>query len=298
MNTLQWKTSLTKFINKEAFKFTCLHLRRLWHCVVAAIVMVGVSRQGPHGVSIGLIGITFCAAVLPSFINLLKHYRQVRGVFWTLSLIFIGYVCLCLNDMITTITYGSSARLSQLAWKYLFVILGVVEFYICGRPKRDLVNLWQSFLLEYLRKTNRRKWTTGLLSLVRFDALAFIYLHFSRLFFCFLVGHGLLYLCPNPSESVKIALKGAALSVAALPSFIHLAKHIFFKIDSNVSAALFFLFAAYIYSCFSGATELTTASSSTHLSYMACQLLFLTWGILEFYICRRSQRFQQEESRG
>ena len=126
------------------------------------------------------------------------------------------------------------------------------------------------------------------------EAFKFICLHLGRLLVCLVVGYELVDFSPNASNTLKIALVGIALSAAAVPSFIHVLRHTLFKIDRHLSMALFLLFVAYIFSSFGGAIELITAVSCTCLSYMACQLLFITWGLLDFYICRRPQTFWQE----
>ena len=287
----------TKVINKEAVKFICLHLRRLWHCMMMSLVIAALCRKGPDTVRIAMIGMTLCAAVLSSFINLLKHYRQIRPVFSILSLMLIGYICLCLSDMINMISHVSSARLSQTAWQGLFIILGFVEFFVCGCPRQNKSDTYvlQSLFLRQTRLKYLSACTTRRVSFVKKDALTFIYSHLSRLLFCFLVGHVLIDLYPNISNNLKVMVSGTSLCMAAMPSFMDLIRSPFLKDHGDAFSILYFLFVAYIMSCFGGAMELTTASS-VPLSQVVCQCLFISVEMMEFYICRRPKLLIQQET--
>ncbi|MGI4851415.1 MAG: hypothetical protein ACRYGR_05690 [Janthinobacterium lividum] len=135
MNRIQWTERLVDLIKKDAFKFTCLHLGRLLFCVAVGYIFLSLCQGQSDFMTIVVASFVTSIAVVPSFKKLLKHYAHVWEVFLSLILVFIGYVCMCVSDMINIVSHSSYSPLNQVAWQFLFIAWGLIEFYVCRCPK-------------------------------------------------------------------------------------------------------------------------------------------------------------------
>jgi hypothetical protein len=115
----------------------------------------------------------------------------------------------------------------------------------------------------------------------------FILLHAGRLLFFSSIGGVSLCVChllDQESPVLKTILAGAALSGAAYPSFKNLWKE--FSSTQEVLWILSLILFSYMFCCFADAFDLVRNSFSVRLSRFSWQLLFIAWGVMEFYVCR------------